>query len=99
MESKIKVGVRIRPLNAKELDANSLPVVNSDSGKFVLTKAAAKRQCFEYDWSFNAQSSNRNVYEAACKPLIENIFDGFNATFFACKTSPVRTNYCYFVRD
>lgn len=85
MESKIKVGVRIRPLNSKELEASSPSVVGSEASKFVITKPPAKKTSFEYDWSFNQASSNRDVYEKSCRPLIENIFDGFNATFFACK--------------
>lgn len=85
MESKIKVGVRIRPLNSKELDASSPSVIGSEASKYVVTKPPAKKNCFEYDWSFDPASSNRDVYEKACRPLIENIFDGFNATFFACK--------------
>lgn len=86
MESKIKVGVRIRPLNAKELEASSSAIVESDSSKFVLTKSPAKKSCFEYDWSFGSKSTNRDIYENSCKPLIENIYEGFNATFFACKS-------------
>jgi kinesin family protein 2/24 len=87
MDSKIKVGVRIRPLNTKELDASSSAVIGSESGKFVVTKSPAKKNCFEYDWSFDSHSTNKSVYEASCKPLIENIFEGFNATFFACKST------------
>ena len=87
MENKIKVGVRIRPLNTKEVEASSANVIASDKGKYVLTKTPAKKNCFEYDWSFDATSTNRIVYDLSCRPLIENIFDGFNATFFACTSS------------
>ena len=85
MESKIRVGVRIRPLNTKELEASSGAAVYSESDKFVLTKGPVKKTCLEYDWSFDPASTSRMVYEQSCRPLIENIFDGFNATFFACK--------------
>jgi hypothetical protein len=86
MESKIRVGVRIRPLNSKEVEMSSTSVVNSERGKFVQTKVPGRKSShFEYDWSFDASSTNRIVYEMSCRPLIENIFDGFNATFFACK--------------
>ena len=85
MDSKIKVGVRIRPLNSKELEISASPVIASESNKFVLTKTSSKKSRFEYDWSFDTDSTNKVVYESSCQPLIENVFDGFNATFFACK--------------
>ena len=85
MDSKIRVGVRIRPLNSKEIEESSPSVIGSDSGKYVVTKPPAKKNCFEYDWSFDLNSTNRMVYDMSCRPLIENIFDGFNCTFFACK--------------
>jgi hypothetical protein len=85
MESKIRVGVRIRPLNSKELDESSAAAVSSESDKFVVTKGPIKKTCLEYDWSFDPAATNRIVYEQSCRPLIENIFEGFNATFFACK--------------
>ena len=90
MENKIKVGVRIRPLNAKEQEEGSKPVINSDDGKYILTNraGATKKNNFEYDWAFDINTSNRDLYLTTCRPLIEKVYDGFNATFFACKFSP-----------
>ena len=85
MDTKIKVGVRVRPLNTKEIESSSVSVIDCERDKFVLTKPPAKKSCFEYDWTFDSASTSRNVYESSCRPLIENVFEGFNATFFACK--------------
>jgi len=96
MDSNIKVGVRIRPFNRTEVEAcngSSLSAVSAMSGKHVVSRS--KKHRFEYDWAFDEQTSTRTVYELSCRPLIENIFEGFNATFFACKLSVL----LYFVRN
>jgi hypothetical protein len=97
MDTKIKVGVRIRPLNSKENEEGSRCVIDSDQGRFVqTTKAAARKHNFEFDWAFDSSASTQAIYEATCRPLIDQVFDGFNATFFACKSyKTLKTMYPY----
>ncbi|KAJ1443025.1 P-loop containing nucleoside triphosphate hydrolase protein [Ochromonadaceae sp. CCMP2298] len=81
MDTKIKVGVRIRPLNDKETEEGAHCVLNTD-GRFVQTTSARKHN-FEFDWAFDASVGTQELYEATCRPLIDQVFEGFNATFFA----------------
>lgn len=90
IDNRIKVGVRIRPLNAKEA-SDGLPstVAAEPNGRLILSsesKENAKiRTAYKFDWSYGPQDSQRIIYDDMCKPLIEKIFEGYNATFFACK--------------
>lgn len=81
--NKIKVGVRIRHSSS----SNNLSSISTVSGKEV--QCRSNKQRFEYDWAFDEKTSTRTVYELSCMPLIQNIFEGFNATFFACKLKQI----------
>lgn len=98
MDNKVKVGVRIRPLNVQELNGSSNKIsIISENGKYILTKPSSqqttKKHHYEYDWAFDENSNTKRIYELTCRPLIENIFDGFNATFFACKNNILTPKY------
>jgi hypothetical protein len=118
MENKIKVGVRYRPLNTQECDNGSEAIVRKDSSanriylfdnnKCQSIKNTQNKQSFDFDWVFRDDSSQRLVYESMCKPLVQNIFDGFNGTFFACtsinnkallytNTVFIANNFIYFI--
>lgn len=85
MENRIKVGVRVRPMSRNEVDSGANAALKVDNENVVSIHAPGRRNTFEFDWSFDEKSSQASVYHAMCKPMIENIFEGFNATFFACK--------------
>ena len=52
-------------------------------GKSIQATIPSKSNRFDFDWAFGPNSTQREVYDAMCRPLIENIFEGFNATVFA----------------
>ena len=82
---RVKVGTRIRPLNPNEIAQGSASVVEcDDSGSLVITGPAGSRKQFDFDWAFDENMTNTNVvYEKMAAPLVENIFNGYNATFLA----------------
>eukprot|EP01038_Epipyxis_sp_PR26KG_P007107 gene7107-9696_t len=94
MDNKIKVGIRYRPLSNQERETGAEVIVRgdlsnsriflSDNNKNQSIKNQNQtKQTFDFDWIFREDSSQRLVYESMCKPLVQNIFDGFNGTFFA----------------
>ena len=95
MDNRIKVGVRIRPLSSKELGENASSTVHTEPGGRVVTYQDNKKNNFNFDWSFDSDSSQRAVYDSMCKPLIDRVFEGYNATFFACKSQPC----CFFPQN
>ena len=38
---------------------------------------------FTFDNVFNMESTQKEVYDAAAKPIIQSVLDGFNGTIFA----------------
>ncbi len=86
MDNRIKVGVRIRPLSSKEQSEGANSTVHADaSGKIVAQNNENKKNNYNFDWSFDSNADQRAVYDSMCKPLIDKVFEGYNATFFACK--------------
>lgn len=92
--SRITVVIRKRPLNSNELADGLYDILATDQTnsriitlleprqKVDLTRYIEKHR-FTYDLVLDDRRSNRSVYEEACKPLIETVFEGGCATCFA----------------
>ncbi|KAG8345082.1 Microtubule binding Kinesin motor domain [Trypanosoma vivax] len=92
--SRITVVVRKRPLSNSEMSDGLYDILATDpenkqaiallepKQKVDLTKYIEKHR-FTYDLVLDDKQSNRDVYEKACKSLIETVFDGGCATCFA----------------
>ncbi|CBH17247.1 MCAK-like kinesin, putative [Trypanosoma brucei gambiense DAL972] len=92
--SRITVVVRKRPLSTSEINDGLYDILATDPDnlqaiallepkqKVDLTKYIEKHR-FTYDLVLDDKYSNRDVYEKACKPLIETVFEGGCATCFA----------------
>ena len=85
-ESKGNVTVvcRFRPLNQKEKDMNEKPCVDfASDGKTVIVKSQYDTMTplnFNFDRVFSPDSTQNEVYEAAAKPIVESVLEGFNGT-------------------
>ena len=94
----IKVGIRVRPANEKELAMGSKNIIkiNEHQNEIVLNDNNKHHHKFECDFVITDQlSSNSNqfadtaesqqqyVYECAGKPLLEKAYDGYNVSIFA----------------
>ena len=93
MSSKVKVAVRVRPFNKRELDVNSECVIDMTPQQTVL-KAPRKEKkspkSFTFDhcfWSMDKNdpkfSSQDYVYECLGVDVLDNAFNGYNACIFA----------------
>ncbi|KND89749.1 Kinesin-like protein [Tolypocladium ophioglossoides CBS 100239] len=95
----IKVVVRVRPFNGREMDRGSRCIVNMKGNQTVITppeghggKAAkdggAKTFAFDRSyWSFNKDDSSyagqSNLFDDLGRPLLDNAFQGYNNCIFA----------------
>ncbi|KAL5012399.1 hypothetical protein ScPMuIL_010950 [Solemya velum] len=77
----VRVAVRCRPLIQKEKDEGCQQCLHfiPNEPQVVLGKDKA----FTYDYVFNMNDSQKDVYSSCCKSLVDNIFKGYNATILA----------------
>ncbi|KAJ3109092.1 Kinesin-like protein kif24 [Phlyctochytrium planicorne] len=92
LSDRIRVCVRKRPLNKKELRSNQTDIapvtgkrsltVNEPKVKVDLTKYVEQHE-FTFDEVFDLDCTNDEVYRRTALPLVEYIFTGGKATCFA----------------
>lgn len=92
LTDRIRVCVRKRPLNRKELKRNETDitpvtgrrtlVMLEPKTKVDLTKYIEKHE-FCFDEAFDADATNEQVYKRTALPLVNYIFEGGKATCFA----------------
>ncbi|XP_058486835.1 kinesin-like protein KIF21B isoform X2 [Solea solea] len=77
----VKVALRIRPQMAKEKieGCHVCTMVTRGEPQVLLGKDKA----FTYDYVFDLDSEQNNIYQACVYKLIEGCFEGYNATVFA----------------
>ena len=96
---KIKVAVRVRPFNRRELELGTACVLDMEDNRTILQpptssgdKEAARKQpkSFTYDYCFNSLdpkdanfTSQDVVFDCLGKDILENAFKGYNACIFA----------------
>lgn len=78
--SRVRVGVRIRPLSAKEASEGGVAVV--DGRAFDRVVSLSKRT-FTYDSVFGPGVSQAELYGDAAPPLLDAFLGGYNATVIA----------------
>ncbi|KAL0218982.1 hypothetical protein P9112_004635 [Eukaryota sp. TZLM1-RC] len=96
--TSVQVIVRVRPENQREIEGGFRNVVRvvddhvicfdpDDSfGTRRVTIPGSRRpkdSKFAFDRVFDCNATQREVYEATAKPLINDVFQGYNATVFA----------------
>ena len=80
-DTAVRVAVRVRPFVPKERLEQCRPCVRTlrEEGQVVIGKDRA----FSFDYVFGEESSQEQVFEEACAPLVQRCFQGYNATVFA----------------
>ncbi|KAI8060111.1 P-loop containing nucleoside triphosphate hydrolase protein [Gongronella butleri] len=92
LNQKIRVCVRKRPLNKKELDRGEKDIspavgtrsihINEPKMKVDLTKYI-EQHAFTFDDVFDVDDSNDKIYQRTAQPLVHYVFNGGKATCFA----------------
>eukprot|EP00731_Ephydatia_muelleri_P010946 Em0005g1532a len=92
MSSKVKVAVRVRPLNKRELDIGTNIVVDMDNNQTILlpTSTQKTQRTFAFDHCFwtvdekNPKFAGQEVVFAALGvDVLNSAFEGYNACIFA----------------
>ena len=76
-ESRVRVGVRIRPLTSQEIQQSGKPSLNVE-GCGPSIRMGQKR--FTYDAVFDSHRSQNDLYDSVSNPLLSSFVDGYNAT-------------------
>ena len=89
----ILVAVRVRPLNQKEKMVSSDETINVENKNTIILKdpseyinpnnIRAKEQILTFDYAFDKNETQQNIFNSTTKFLINGIVNGFNATVFA----------------
>jgi len=79
----ILVGVRVRPLNERELSSNNTVSWKLNLSSNSITHISNYQQRFNFDYLFDPQTKNDIIYEKVGKRLIDGVIKGINGTIFA----------------
>ncbi|XP_076281129.1 kinesin family member nebbish isoform X2 [Lasioglossum baleicum] len=89
--SNLIVGIRIRPLNAKEQTDSKIASVVQVDGQNITVKCESMQHTFMYDHCFISyedstrigHASQETVFTNMVLPLVQNAFEGYNVCLFA----------------
>ncbi|KAI4490975.1 hypothetical protein M0802_010551 [Mischocyttarus mexicanus] len=89
--SNLTVGIRVRPLNLKELSEVKIASVINIDGQSIIVDCETSVHKFTYDHCFASYSdssmprhaSQEVIFNTMALPLIQNAFEGYNVCLFA----------------
>lgn len=85
----VKVMVRVRPMNKKEIamGCKSVLEVDKENNQVELSKPEKSREAptkdFAFDSVYGPNSLQQAVYDESAFPLVESVIQGYNGTIFA----------------
>ena len=85
VKGNVSVVCRFRPMNSTERQLNTETCVsfNSDRKSVKISEVTTKLKDFEFDYVFDTESTQEQVYEIAAMPIIQSVLAGFNGTVLA----------------
>eukprot|EP00040_Diaphanoeca_grandis_P024204 m.132813 g.132813 ORF g.132813 m.132813 type:complete len:788 (-) comp29632_c0_seq3:90-2453(-) len=85
--TSVKVVVRCRPLNSKEVSNNCEKCVDIDphAGSIKVTKpeSSSEPKKYTFDHIYDANCKQADIYDESVHPIVEDVIRGFNGTVFA----------------
>ncbi|KAK2578704.1 hypothetical protein KPH14_011671 [Odynerus spinipes] len=89
--SNLTVGIRVRPLNIKELSEPKIASVINIDGQTIIVDCETVQHTFMYDHCFVSYSdplilghaSQEVIFNTMVLPLVQNAFEGYNVCLFA----------------
>ncbi len=84
----ICVGIRMRPLNDREISSGTYKIFNCQTSCNAVSQMNKDGQAVEtyyYDKVFDEHSSTVDVYDHIGKDIVKGVMNGINVTIFACK--------------
>ncbi|KAG7694570.1 hypothetical protein KL930_003888 [Ogataea haglerorum] len=83
MLSNIKVYVRCRARNEREVAENAGVVVSVPSREQIAVCSGAHQRTYAFDRVFGSESDQESVFETVAEPMLAQILAGYNCTVFA----------------
>ncbi|KAJ3689983.1 hypothetical protein LUZ61_019147 [Rhynchospora tenuis] len=84
---RVRVAVRLRPKNNEDFiedgDFTSCVELQPEAKKLRLKKNNWSSELYKFDEVFTEGASQRRVYEAVAKPVVESVLEGYNGTVMA----------------
>ncbi|XP_029116554.1 kinesin-like protein KIN-UA isoform X2 [Elaeis guineensis] len=84
---RVRVAVRLRPKNAEDFpfdaDFTDCVELQPELNRLKLRKNNWSSESYKFDEVFTESASQRRVYEAVAKPVVESILEGYNGTVMA----------------
>ncbi|CAN1339449.1 Kinesin-like protein KIN-UC [Linum perenne] len=84
---RVRIAVRVRPRSAEEVrsDADFADCVElqPELKRLILRKNSWCAESYKFDELFTETASQRRVYEAVAKPVVESVLSGYNGTVMA----------------
>ncbi|XP_008651148.1 kinesin-like protein KIN-UA isoform X2 [Zea mays] len=84
---RVRVAVRLRPKNSEDLahgaDFDSCVELQPESKRLKLKKNNWSCESYKFDEVFSESASQKRVYEAVAKPVVESVLEGYNGTVMA----------------
>lgn len=81
--SRIHVGVRVRPLNERELSGGSTCVWKYSHENNTIQHSTIPNTSTCVDYLYNESCDNTHIYNTIAAPLVESTLNGINGTLFA----------------
>jgi kinesin family protein 15 len=82
-DSNIRVVVRVRPRNDREASMGGAICVQPQDGNSLRLVAPAEPHSFAFDHVANETSSQKDMFNVAGRPIVDNCLRGFNSCLFA----------------
>ncbi|XP_063981027.1 kinesin-like protein KIF3A [Diachasmimorpha longicaudata] len=85
----VRVVIRVRPLNGKELDSHCKKIIKVDRLNAELTVENPNAQqgeppkVFSFDAAFDVDSTQVDIYNETARPIVDKVLQGYNGTIFA----------------
>jgi hypothetical protein len=80
--SSVRVALRVRPLNKREKDSKSITSVEKDA-ILLYHPETKKKKRFSYDFIYDTDSQQEDIYKDIGNNVINNAFKGYNCCVFA----------------
>ncbi|XP_017881491.1 osmotic avoidance abnormal protein 3-like [Ceratina calcarata] len=88
MSESVKVAVRCRPLNPRELQQGCKSVITIDSASKCCTLecptgGSGNGKVYQFDAAFGSEATTESLYENVGSVIVEAVLNGYNGTVFA----------------
>ncbi|OAF61457.1 Kinesin heavy chain [Pseudogymnoascus destructans] len=81
--NSIKVVLRFRPQNRREIESGGEPIVTFDSDDTCKLDSQEATGSFTFDRVFDMASKQSDIFDFSIRPTVDDILNGYNGTVFA----------------